>query len=1548
MVDGFPPTQVPPRRPRAAPRPSAVLGIAAVVVVAAALAVMAAPARRSSSRPAAKPAPASRARPAPSPARASLPPRPVTPGTIPIGGPWRRPHRLLRGEVVEISVRVEHPSLLPPNGRLAVEWSLLHPDAAERPVSTLAPATPRPYEIPPRPTAGWRKVLHALDTDAYVVYRAPVSGTYELRLAPVTEEAPVGEGPRWREKGLAPQLFPLPSSTPWPAGTRVSTRVHVGPLATGNAAEEQRLGTVLEVEPNDTPELAQPLALVAAAGVRTYEITGTADDIEYFDNGRVGRSGEDWYRVTLQADGPRLLTAQLSMPGQFLAARIRAYRLAEGATADVPFGATVPVTEFFGDVDRNRLPWQEGKQVEVALGRDPNERVHQQEEEHRANITRLLQPGVTYYLRVEANHPGYQLQLRVLRPAPYTDPRLAVRQALYTQVGQVDAWLTNRPRGASVERRIRDTGNLLGTQCMSCHTQSGVWGPAVPVLNGYRVENKQNFWHLLNVMYECLRPTNVLKDAANNTSLATLDLGDGPAGTRAAGFNIVNAERVAPPRKLHSMQQLRTANFVLQSGDPGGINAAGPGSNVGQAIVKLFAAEILNTAWRKTGEPRYFRALEEKARDVARLQPRFTDDIAVRLEFFSRVFPLRDYPEQLRRAQLAERTGAAPAAEQLSAAGTFVTATLAQLDADEGRLRAIQHPDGAWGFNPGSTPDSGRTWRPAGDPWDPAPTALALSALHARGHGSDDPAVARGVQFLLRTQDPNGRWNRAAITGFVTTAYVLHALSRLYPETPHKPGRAEFLARPGETPLGAVRRVQALALNADPAHQDLLLQAAGHAHPFVRYWAFIGLGATHADSGVPVLLGALREPRKPLRDAAIWALRQTLLDDRGWDAVLAAGSRGDDHTREGVMQVLGMRVDGVLPRSTVGWDRLTRLLDRAMNEDPHPGVRAWAAKAAWQWWIWNPPVRPALNAAWIRMLERPEPNLLVEHSNRYSTHALFIANGHKANGSAEHQYTELAALFEALRLRLERLGEPAKSLLARRLVAVAGTFYQTSGGDGGPGQMGYVTPGSGALMGQAVLVYLRGVGPGGSVSAITAGLEGAANIPHGPLQEYLIDYALNAPEELRRVAAEAVSDPRSAMLEAAPERVEPLIAQVRRGAAEPARRATLSDPVLKLFGTVNWIIPRDLEQQRHFLDLLIPSFPHFRSAEELLRIADAGERAAAEREMDAAWYLADRLGRVLADNPDLHLDLVFTRYFPAEPRNPLERHYWVRSVPWLLEHKHNPAEPPAPAGAPPREAPVPAPPDPGLVTKDRALQLFLDALRPDALPATRAAAVSISNHTSVRRNPEVLLALQQLLSFEKDEQLRKVAQNVVNQGSDRFVPDLVVALKAEQRPGRWLLPGDRIHPRFLEDLVYFRDYIIPELARVKRSDQASCMGCHAVPGRVPSFTLRPTDQFGYQSVADLLFNYREMQARVDLREVDRSKILRKPLNVQDGKEDGHQGGRRYLPGDEGYLLLKRWAENQPGLLREVFETSLRAPGAQLAQARLARQRAERPRRTPAR
>jgi hypothetical protein len=114
-------------------------------------------------------------------------------------------------------------------------------------------------------------------------------------------------------------------------------------------------------------------------------------------------------------------------------------------------------------------------------------------------------------------------------------------------------------------------------------------------------------------------------------------------------------ERVAPARKLHSMQAIRAANHTLQTADPSGINAAGPGSNVGQSVVYNYAGEILRVAWDRTHHPRYFAGLEEKAEKMLTVNPRYSDDLSHRIEFFRRFFP-RDYLSQNETARSLQKT----------------------------------------------------------------------------------------------------------------------------------------------------------------------------------------------------------------------------------------------------------------------------------------------------------------------------------------------------------------------------------------------------------------------------------------------------------------------------------------------------------------------------------------------------------------------------------------------------------------------------------------------------------------------------------------------------------------------------------------------------------------------------------------------------------------------------------------------------------------------------------------------------------------------------
>ena len=1412
---------------------------------------------------------------------------------------------LAAGRALEISARVLQPSRLPDNARLRADWRLVRADDPGQAPRAPAGDAARPIDfdgIHTAPTADFSKLLHALDADVYTVYRAPVSGLYRLTVAAEEGSVDLFERPRWREKGKAPAAFPVPTAVPWPEGAKVNVAIALSDLDLAGAEE---LGLHVEAEPNDTPEQAQPIPLQKREDDYALHVVGGSDDIEYFDNGRVGASGDDWLRLEYHGAERRLLTACLSIVDQQVAARIRAYRIksedVEQGKADATPGTLLPIAVY-----------EEGK--------NPNERVHQQEEQHRIAISRWLDPGGVYFLRVEANSPGYDLELRVVRPAPFDDPRQAVRHGMYDHLGQVDAWLANRPRGASVERRIRDSGNLLGTNCMSCHTQSGVWGPAVPLANGYRPRNIQLWRHLINTCYQSLRPTNELVEAANNTSLRPFDLGDGPAGTRVAGHAVVSLERFMDPRRLQSMQARRTANFVLQSSDPGGINAAGPGANVGQGVVFNYAGEILWTAWNDTGATKYFHALEDKARRMLKIDVKYTDDLGHRVEFFSRFFPKTDqYLATVKKYAKEEGLDATKRAEAFEKAKELDERIRAQIPADIDRLRAIQLEAGGWAFHPGSTEDGGKTWNVTDKQPDPSPTALAIIAFEAAGFGPDDPTVAKGVEGLLAMQLPTGYWNGKSKTGFVSTAYGMHALARLFPVDPPTYEGAEYHPRANETLLEMVARQRRLSVGEDPRFVPQLIDGAKHASPLVRYWACIGLGATHTDEGVAPLVANLGHPVKMVREAAHWGLRQTLIDDRGWEQALAAAGDGDDYARAAALRALVMKVDGVLPRTSVAWTNLTDVLGHALNDDPHPAVRAWATRAAWQWWVWNPPVRPALNQAWTRLICRPEANAVTENAVRYQSHALFIANGHVANATKKHQYKELADLFALIHGRLEQAGkhDPERAqLIAGRLASISSTFYGQRGGDGGPGQLGYSTEGAGELFGDAVIARLDHIekreNDARSPTFTRISLEGAANIPHEGLQQRLVDYSLNGPEDLRGIAAASLSDPRLVSLVAVPEQLEPMYRQLSRGALEPERRGNLSDPILKMYRGVHWVIPENRQQRDEILQYIIPETHGYQSAARLKKIEEGAPRTEAARKSDAVWYLAEGLGLGVAENPDLHFDALLEA-MPGEAADAAQQRFWLRSVPWVLGYKR--ALPEVKEGD--RKLP---PIDPYELVRSRALKLFLDQLREEADPRNRKVAVDLANGTALRRNPEVLSALERLLKFEKDKKVGERAKKVLSQNRGDFVTQLTEAVRKETKPQfEDALPAD-----FVEDVTYFRDYVLPEMTRVLRGDERSCMICHGEPGRVPSMELHHPDEVGYLSTDKLLANYRILQDRVAIADVEKSKLLRKPLNVQTGAEDGHQGGRRYQPMDDGYLILRRWVLNQVPIQRKYGRPTLPA------------------------
>src|SRR6185369_3861677 len=97
----------------------------------------------------------------------------------------------------------------------------------------------------------------------------------------------------------------------------------------------------------------------------------------------------------------------------------------------------------------------------------------------------VVKPGKTYYVRVAANHPAWQLRTERQDLPPYRTAQQAVRVGSSYLVRLGDAWHANTPRRGAVA--LRNTMPHAETQgCISCHaTQFTARGYLTAVKNGY-------------------------------------------------------------------------------------------------------------------------------------------------------------------------------------------------------------------------------------------------------------------------------------------------------------------------------------------------------------------------------------------------------------------------------------------------------------------------------------------------------------------------------------------------------------------------------------------------------------------------------------------------------------------------------------------------------------------------------------------------------------------------------------------------------------------------------------------------------------------------------------------------------------------------------------------------------------------------------------------------------------------------------------------------------------------------------------------------------
>jgi hypothetical protein len=529
-----------------------------------------------------------------------------------------------------------------------------------------------------------------------------------------------------------------------------------------------------------------------------------------------------------------------------------------------------------------------------------------------------------------------------------------------------------------------------------------------------------------------------------------------------------------------------------------------------------------------------------------------------------------------------------------------------------------------------------------------------------------------------------------------------------------------------------------------------------------------------------------------------------------------------------------------------------------MSRDANPAVRAWAARAAWNWWVWNPPMRRPLNKAFVTMLETPEPSQLAENAKRYQLQALLIVNGNRASANYDNPYRELEELLQAL---AEAGSAPQAQRVNERLARTAATYYNAAYGSNGTGQLGYATPQSSETIGAAIVDYWQRAEQANDLAATQLAIEAAANVIHEGVQKKLLDYAVKGPEALRPIASSSLSDPRAVLLPTSPEFVAPLMERIHANAQTEEGRRQVTRNTVRQLSRARWDMSPSENRQREFFNLLIPKLD--------------------DPSSDVQWFLAEQLGRILATNPDFRTETLISMA-PKSFKSPLEELFWLPSAGWMLTY----------------DAPLPKVGD-SAVPANRsdlrrfALDMYVRNLAPDADRRLRAAAISMLYQPAIYSSPEVIAAAGRVDAGNFRRLLPEAFERAIQRSAadDEFEPKL--SLDADRQ----------------RNFSYFRDFVMPELALENRADGNSCFSCHG-GGKVQSLSLEaPERRTKYLSPQATWINYRTLLERIDPKDVETSKLLRKPLNIQTGEEDGHQGGMRYTPGDRGYEILKTWVRD---------------------------------------
>lgn len=546
--------------------------------------------------------------------------------------------------------------------------------------------------------------------------------------------------------------------------------------------------------------------------------------------------------------------------------------------------------------------------------------------------TRILQPGQTYYIRVQANHPSYQLRTLAYPVPSYKDPRQAVRTGMDFLINMGDSWLSNTPRRGAVA--LRTTMNHGDTQqCIACHpSQFTTRGYLTAVTHGYAPTQRTALEFITDRIYNNQRP---LYGEPGADWVRVI------YSARTVASRLPLIEHLYETNVTHDAPRIQSfevpyAKFLqIHYRDRNEM----PGDETDGCEPDVSPFEIASQSWDS------FNILHEQTHDQQWLEQR---DMVERLAL---PYKPRNMIDLNWKIHFLATIGREKYARQLNEL----------ID----QLYSYEQPSGMWAY------PLDKTAKPADFISYHAVLALALAGRRPES----DPNLARAVQAMLKAQRPEGSWEGDPVyqgfnTPFRATQFAVMALSTLYPGPDHKPSEQKgwgdaFPSPPAQLatndlPLLLSQLDQFWDLAPTSTLEQIRGVLASNDQPLAREAAARALGHMADPGSIKPLVNALGDDDKMVQRTSAWALRMILerrpeAAEAGRAELTSALQSSNARVRWGATQLFNQHFKYI-----AGDAELRAALIKDLD-DPAAAVRLNAARGLWQWSYWSADDRTARN-----------------------------------------------------------------------------------------------------------------------------------------------------------------------------------------------------------------------------------------------------------------------------------------------------------------------------------------------------------------------------------------------------------------------------------------------------------------------------------------------------------------------------------------------------------------------------------------------------------